>query len=95
MTLSEASPLGWLKQSAFSILEFFLPRLCLFCGTAVGEKAEVAVCPECEAQIEWVGSPYLHLLRDGICLPGRRRPRLQRLPDRPATLYPGPGCRHL
>ena len=49
--------MGWLKQSAFSILEFFLPRLCLFCGTAVGEEAEVAVCPECEAQIEWVESP--------------------------------------
>jgi ComF family protein len=57
MILAETTPLGWLKHSAFSILEFFLPRLCLFCGTAVGEKAEVAVCPECEAQIEWVESP--------------------------------------
>jgi ComF family protein len=49
--------LGWLKHSASSILEFFLPRLCLFCGTAVGEEAKVAVCPECEGQIERVASP--------------------------------------
>jgi ComF family protein len=57
MALAEASPLEWLKHSAFSILEFFLPRLCLFCGKAVGEKAGVAVCPECEGQIAWVESP--------------------------------------
>jgi ComF family protein len=57
MTLDHTSPLGWLKNSALSILEFFLPRLCLFCGTAVGEEAEIAVCPECEGQIEWVESP--------------------------------------
>jgi len=47
----------WLKQFGLTILEFFLPRLCLFCGVAVGEAAQVAVCPECEAQIEWVASP--------------------------------------
>lgn len=46
-----------LKHSAFAILEFFLPRLCLFCGAAVGEDAAVAVCPACEAQIQWVASP--------------------------------------
>jgi ComF family protein len=40
-----------------TILEFFLPRLCLFCGAAVGEEAAAAVCPECEAQIDWVESP--------------------------------------
>ncbi len=57
MIPAELSPLGWLQRSAFSILEFFLPRLCLFCGTAVGEEAAVAVCPECEAQIVWVESP--------------------------------------
>ena len=57
MKLDETSPLGWLKNSANSILEFFLPRLCLFCGASVGEEAEVAVCPECEGQIEWVESP--------------------------------------
>jgi ComF family protein len=46
-----------LKDSAFAILEFFLPRLCLFCDAAVGEDAAVAVCPACEGQIEWVQSP--------------------------------------
>jgi ComF family protein len=50
-------PTVWLKQFGASLLEFFLPRLCLFCGVAVGEEAAVAVCPECEAQIKWVASP--------------------------------------
>jgi ComF family protein len=48
---------AWLKQFSASLLEFFLPRMCLFCGVAVGETVPVAVCPECEAQIEWVASP--------------------------------------
>jgi len=51
------SSIAFLKNLSSSILEFFLPRLCLFCGAAVGEEAPVAVCPECEAQIEWVESP--------------------------------------
>lgn len=46
-----------LKRLASTVLEFFLPRMCLFCGAAVGEAAAQAVCPECEAQIEWVASP--------------------------------------
>jgi ComF family protein len=46
-----------LKQFGASLLEFFLPRMCLFCGVPVGEGAAVAVCPECEAQITWVASP--------------------------------------
>jgi ComF family protein len=50
-------PLAWLKYFGASLLEFFLPRMCLFCGVPVGETAAVAVCPECEAQIEWVASP--------------------------------------
>ena len=50
-------PSAWLKYFGLTILEFFLPRLCLFCGVAVGEEAAVAVCPECEAQIKWVESP--------------------------------------
>ncbi|MFA4903396.1 MAG: ComF family protein [Desulfobaccales bacterium] len=72
MNLDQISPLGWLKNSALSILEFFLPRLCLFCGTAVGEEAEIAVCPECEGQIEWVESPLctccgaVFASRDGV-----------------------------
>jgi ComF family protein len=48
---------GWLKRFSLTVLEFFLPRLCLFCGAGVGEAAAQAVCPKCEAQIEWVASP--------------------------------------
>jgi ComF family protein len=40
-----------------ALLEFFLPRLCLFCGAAVGELAPQALCPACEAKIDWVASP--------------------------------------
>jgi ComF family protein len=47
----------WLKRFGGNLLEFFLPRLCLFCGTAVGEAAAQAICPECESKIEWVASP--------------------------------------
>ncbi len=50
-------PPAWLKYFGASLLEFFLPRMCLFCGVPVGETAVVAVCPECEAQITWVASP--------------------------------------
>ena len=46
-----------LKRFGVNLLEFFLPRFCLFCGAAVGEAAAQAVCPECEAKIEWVQSP--------------------------------------
>ena len=47
----------WLRRFNPAILEFFLPRFCLFCGAAVGEAPAQAVCPECEAKIEWVQSP--------------------------------------
>jgi len=50
-------PPAWLKYFGASLLEFFLPRMCLFCGVPVGETAVVAVCPECEARIAWVASP--------------------------------------
>jgi len=46
-----------LKRLALTLLEFFLPRLCLFCGAAVGEGAKQAVCPECAGQIQWAASP--------------------------------------
>ncbi|MGP8049864.1 MAG: ComF family protein [Desulfobaccales bacterium] len=46
-----------LKRFSLSVLEFFLPRLCLFCGAAVGEAAPQAICPECAAKIDWVASP--------------------------------------
>ena len=47
----------WLKRFGLTVLEFFLPRLCLFCEAAVGEELEVAICPECQGQIKWVASP--------------------------------------
>lgn len=47
----------WLKRLSLNILDFFLPRLCVFCGAAVGEKAPAAVCPACEEAIPWVVSP--------------------------------------
>ncbi len=50
-------PSGWLRRLGLNILEFFLPRLCLFCGAAVGEEAPAALCPGCEAQLERVQSP--------------------------------------
>ena len=51
------NPRIWLKRFGLTVLEFFLPRLCLFCDAAVGEEAEVAVCPACQGQINWVASP--------------------------------------
>jgi len=50
-------PPAWLHYLGATLLEFFLPRMCLFCGVPVGESALLAVCPDCEAQIEWVESP--------------------------------------
>jgi ComF family protein len=55
--LPATNPTIWLKRLGLNLLEFFLPRLCLFCGAGVGEEAAQAICPECEAQIEWVASP--------------------------------------
>ncbi len=47
----------WLKQFGFRVLDFFLPRLCLFCGGVVAAEAKAAVCTDCEGKIEWVESP--------------------------------------
>ena len=46
-----------LKRFSLTVLEFFLPRLCLFCGGVVDQEAPVAVCPACEGLIAWVQSP--------------------------------------
>ncbi len=82
---------AWLKRFSLTVLEFFLPRLCLFCGAGVGEAAAQAVCPECEARIDWVASPRCAHLRPGVRGPRRQRPPLRRLPDGAAALCPGPG----
>jgi ComF family protein len=41
----------------FTIFEFFLPRLCLFCNEPVPVEAPTAVCPGCAELIEPVASP--------------------------------------
>ena len=46
-----------LKRFGWQILDFFLPRLCVFCGEVVGEQAQVAVCPACHETIDWVAGP--------------------------------------
>jgi ComF family protein len=48
---------AWFKRLGLNVLEFFLPRLCLFCGAAVGEAAAEAICPACAGEIEWVAGP--------------------------------------
>ena len=88
------NPANRLKRLGLTVLEFFLPRLCLFCGVAVGEEAAVAVCPECEAQIEWVESPLCTCCGRVFADREGRRPRLRGLPDGPAPLCPGPGRGH-
>ncbi len=92
------NPTLWLKRFSLTLLEFFLPRLCLFCGAAVGEEAQVAVCPECEGKIEWVESslcPCCGLVfpaREGLdhlCGPCQKAPPHFRR-ARAAALYEGP-----
>ena len=46
-----------LKRLGLQVLDFFLPRLCVFCGEVVGEQAPAAVCPACDQAIPWVRSP--------------------------------------
>jgi ComF family protein len=50
-------PGGFLKNLALTLLDFFLPRLCVFCGAGLDPTAPVAVCPDCAAQTEWVAGP--------------------------------------
>ena len=60
----------WLKRFGLTVLEFFLPRLCLFCEAAVGETAAVAVCPECESLIKWVENPRATAAARCLPIPG-------------------------
>ena len=61
----------WLKRFGLTVLEFFLPRLCLFCGAAVGETAAVAVCPECESLISGSRAPCATAAARCLPIPGR------------------------
>jgi len=64
-----SSAASWVRQFSFRVLDFFLPRLCLFCGGVVAEEAEAAVCPDCERTIEWVESPVCPCC--GLIFPNR------------------------
>jgi ComF family protein len=46
-----------LKRLGLQVLDFFLPRFCVFCGEAVGERAKVSVCPACDQTTPWVAGP--------------------------------------
>lgn len=39
------------------LLDFFLPRFCLFCGAPAAWGAESMICADCESQIQWIHSP--------------------------------------
>jgi ComF family protein len=47
----------WWHKAGSALLDFFLPRLCVFCGEVTEGEAPAAVCPACEGKIEWVASP--------------------------------------
>jgi len=47
----------WIRRLAFAALDFFLPRLCVFCHEAVAGEAPAAVCFKCESRLQWIRSP--------------------------------------
>ena len=47
----------WWQKAGSTLLDFFLPRLCVFCGEVSREEVPAAVCPACEEKIEWVTNP--------------------------------------
>jgi ComF family protein len=47
----------WWHKAGLTLLDFFLPRLCVFCGEVTEPEAPAAVCPACEAKLEWLASP--------------------------------------
>jgi ComF family protein len=49
--------IAWWRKLGAPLLDFLLPRLCVFCGSAVEEAAEAAVCLKCESRLAWVASP--------------------------------------
>ena len=53
--MTQARP--WWQKTALVLLDFFLPRLCVFCGETVEGEALASVCQACEAKVERVASP--------------------------------------
>jgi len=90
--------MNFLKNISLTILNFFLPRLCLFCGGVVAEEAGAAVCADCEGGIEWVASPVcpccglVFPVREGedrLCGPCQTEPP-SFARARAAAIYEGP-----
>ena len=48
---------SWWQKAGLTLLDFFLPRLCVFCGEVTEGETPAAVCPACEGKIERVASP--------------------------------------
>ncbi len=46
-----------LKNIAGYALDFFLPRLCVFCGAPMEHTAGSAICPACDQAVQRVASP--------------------------------------
>ncbi|MBW1917002.1 MAG: ComF family protein [Deltaproteobacteria bacterium] len=46
-----------LQNFGLTILDFFLPRFCLFCGAAVNSEPGAVICPDCRSQVQWIHSP--------------------------------------
>lgn len=61
-----------LKNIGAYALDFFLPRLCVFCGEAVELTAKAALCPACDAGVARVASPLCP--RCGRLFPVRQGP---------------------
>ena len=47
----------WWQKAGATLLDFFLPRLCVFCGDVAAGDSMAPVCPACEAKIERLEGP--------------------------------------
>ncbi len=47
----------WWQKAGATLLDFFLPRLCVFCGEGAAGDSPAPVCPACEAKIERLKGP--------------------------------------
>lgn len=72
-----------ISRLGLRLLDFFLPKVCLFCGALAAAGSEHALCSDCEAAIDWVGSPLcprcgkIYAARDGadhLCGPCQTEP---------------------
>ncbi|RLA88267.1 MAG: ComF family protein [Deltaproteobacteria bacterium] len=86
-----------LKHFSYMLLDFFLPRFCLFCGAPAGPEPGAAICSECQSQIEWIhspmcpccGAPFHGAGPDHLCSPCQLHPPPYHR-ARAVALYNGP-----